>query len=187
MRIALIRKDSAITLKVQKAAADEWGAERFVYPERDEHDLDDLDVRPTDIVGIYRLDLLAARGQKAKFKARKSILNYMLKIFSEEAFVEEISTGRTCKNKSDMIQMYDDACDVFIKGKTGKPSGRPVVVGYSQEQVDQIKRIWENTIPPNENRLKAVRELFPNFKLNHWYALRKNGFKATEIPQGARH
>jgi hypothetical protein len=173
-KIAIIRKDAKIAESTQVEAARFWGVtdEDMWFVERPDHDIKNLIVRKGDAVGIYRLDLLASRGKKAKLLARQSLKNHVTDFLRVGATIHELSTGRSCSDKAELIEMYDEARDRFLSDfKTGNASGRPPVHVYDAKERDHIEIIWNDRRHKNNTaRVVAVREHYPAFNEAVWYA-----------------
>lgn len=179
MRIFIVRKDDKVAVSTQEDAAEAFKAERILYVDRQTHDPENPDFRPTDVVGIFRLDLLAAQGKKASKRARQSLLGYMTHIFRNEATLIESSTGRTCGDKAELLEMYEEACSRFLRGyKSGQVSGRPKTRTYSNEQALLIDSTWhDKRYTNNAQRIEAIidigkrREMpvLVNFNQAAWY------------------
>lgn len=171
MKIFIVRKDDKIAVSTQEEAAKIWGYDDIFYVDRDQHSLGCVEVRPTDIVGIYRLDLLAAQGKKASKRARESLLEYMTTVFRREGTIVELSTGRTCENKADLLEMYHEACNRFLRGyKSGQVSGRPKKRIYTDGQALQIDTVWNDRRHRNNSqRVEAVQKFVPGFNQAAWY------------------
>jgi len=175
MKIAFIRTDERTAVSTQEQAATAWGADRVIHVDRKDHKVSEVDVRRGDVIGIYDLHLLAARGIKAKKRARESLVAYMRTIFDAGATIEEIRTGRTCESKADLLMMFNDACDSFLSGyKTGRRAGRPRKHVYSDDQREHIEVLWNDKRHKNSlERVAAVQRHYPKFNRAAWYAMQK--------------
>jgi alkanesulfonate monooxygenase SsuD/methylene tetrahydromethanopterin reductase-like flavin-dependent oxidoreductase (luciferase family) len=65
----------------------------------------------------------------------------------------------------------------FWNNHNKKPKGRKRKHNYTQEQIDQIKHIWESEEGPARYKLAAVQEVYPEFKKSEWYRLKERDFK----------
>ncbi len=173
MKIAFIRTDERTAKSTQTEAANAWGASKTIDVDRKDHDVKDVDVRRGDVIGVYELHLLAARGVKAKKRARESLVAYMKTIFDAGATIEEIRTGRTCESKADLVLMFNEACDKFLSGyKTGRSAGRPRKHNYSDSEREHIAVLWNDKRHKNNlERVAAVQRHYSKFNRAAWYAM----------------
>ncbi|MGI9351829.1 MAG: hypothetical protein ACR2O3_09720 [Rhizobiaceae bacterium] len=173
MKIAFVRTDERTAVSTQEQAAAAWSADRVIHVDRKDHQVSDVDVRRGDVVGIYDLHLLAARGMRAKKRARESLVDYMKTIFDAGATIEEIRTGRTCESKADLVAMFSDACDSFLSGyKTGRSAGRPRKHVYSDSEREHIAVLWNDKRHKNNlERVAAVQRHYSKFNRAAWYAM----------------
>lgn len=171
MKIFIVRKDEKVAVSTQDEAAADWGADRVVYVDRKDHANAHYDIRPDTIVGVYRLDLLAARGKRAKKRARESLLDYMSHVFRHEGKFFEYISGRSCDDKAELLQMYQEACDRFIKGyRSNQPSGRPKTRTYADDEALWIDAMWHDRRHSNNaSRIEAIKARFPKFNQAAWY------------------
>ena len=178
VKLAYIRSDQRCAVSTQVAAAIEWGV-----PDDPNHIWkhktgqvtikEFLEViRMGDDVGIYRLDLLAPRGAKAKKRPGRELRAIVDKLFEVGVKVTELETGRTCSDRQELIAMYDDAIHRFgsNRGSTSNRPGRKPIHAYTPEQVNHIKLLWNDarnaSVP---HKVAAVQEHYPKFNKAVWY------------------
>jgi hypothetical protein len=109
-------------------------------------------------LGIYRYDLIAPlRSEKYDRTPRKVLKEATDRLLEIGVFLEEIDSGRTCKDENGVYLIYADAVD-RLAGNTGtsRKRGRPKKA-RSDEDIAAAKAIWEsNKYVSNKEAVEAM-------------------------------
>lgn len=170
-KVAWIAASKRAARSTQVEAAEQWGAITVWEPEHGGVWEFVGSLRPGDIVGVWTCDLLAPPLRKKKGETRKDTFRAVSKAIMEKgAEVQELKTGRTCKEPAHLVEMMLDARDV-IAGASGTKAGpgRPKKE-YTDAEIKQIAGLWYHKKHRfNKNRLAAVQAEFPKFTMADFY------------------
>lgn len=187
IKVAWVKPTKSASLKVQKAAALDWGAD----PDRgiwisDESTVYDLisAIQPGDLVAVHTADLLAPEPSKKLRQTRKDMFREIAELMLEKGVrVHELKTGRTCGNKADLVAMMLDARDVFA-GTSGRRAGPGRPRKYDTKNkafLREIGGIWYNRrYKSNGARLAMIQRQYPEFTETDWYRLQEKVDAALE-------
>lgn len=164
-----IRKDRRVSVKTQEQAAraagydpdffvrlDQDGVEALIGSDDPEHPPAHL--RRGHQLGIYRYDLIAPLRSKSHDRTPRKVLKEATdRLLEIGVFLEEIDSGRTCKDENGVYLIYADAVD-RLAGNTGtsRKRGRPKKA-RSDEDIAAAKAIWEsNKYASNQEAVAAM-------------------------------
>lgn len=178
-KTAFVRPHKSCSEKTQRLAALEWGATAHtIFTQKvGKEDIRMFlgQLRPGDHVGIFRVDLFVARGNSTK--PRRPILRTVIdKLFRQEVVVFELETGRSCRSKQELVQMYDDAIR-RLAGERNQQAGpgRPKKQTYTDEQKAEILTIWnDKRLKTNAERVAKVKEKYSQFNEAAFYKFIRN-------------
>ena len=162
-KTVFMRNDPACAISTQRSAAIEWGADPnyiFEYKRNSitlKNFLDSL--RQGDWVGIYSFELFVPRGEKFTTRRGAELRKIADQLMDYGVVVHELKTGRSCKDRKEMIGMYDDALRRLAGDRNQKAGpGRPKKHSYSKRDYEIMNGIWRNKDYSNPyQRIDAIK------------------------------
>lgn len=181
-----IRKGRRLAVQKQADAAVAAGYDPDRFFDLDEEDITELIgldgsppmLRKGNVFGVYRYEFLVPVGKgKGDRSARALLKKITFRLLELGVVLEEIETGRSCKDENGVLKIYADAVDRLAGTRKHDSPGRPKEHEYSDDDLKLIQAIWANKDLTNpEQRAQAVRDAgFPKFKVSTWYTLRGQG------------
>ncbi len=165
-----IRVDRRVSLKTQEQAARAAGYNPDKFIRLDQEGLglltgyEDEDGKMPSVLrrgfrlGVYRYDLIAPLRDGKHDRTPRKVLKEVTDILLETGItLEELSTGRTCKDDHGVYKIYADAVD-RLAGNTGtsRKRGRPAKA-RSDDDIRAAKAIWEsNKYASNKEAVAAM-------------------------------
>lgn len=193
MSFFAIRKGRRLKTSTQEQAAIAAGFDpgRFI-------DLDKMDVanliglngsppalRRGNRLGVYRYEFLVPVGKGKGDRSARALLKKITKrLLKLGVIVEEIETGRSCKDENGVFEIYADAVDRLAGTRKHDSPGRPPKHNYSDADCQLIQAAWHGAEVKNPaGRTASVLALldeegkprFPKFNQSVWYTLRNAG------------
>lgn len=180
----------AVDTQTDAAIAAGFDPERFINLDKvDVSDLIGLGETPAALrrgnrLGVYRYEFLVPIAKKGDRSARALLKKITFRLLELGVVVEEIETGRSCKDENGVLKIYADAVDRLAGARKHDSPGRPKVHDYSSEDLTLIEATWHRKELKNpKERAAAVRALlddegkpkYPRFKVATWYDLRGKG------------
>lgn len=188
-----IRKGRRLATKTQEQAATAAGYDPGRFIDLDKMDIGGLiglDGSPAALrrgnrLGVYRYEFLVPVGKgQGDRSARAMLKKITFRLLELGVIVEEIETGRSCKDENGVLKIYADAVDRLAGTRKHDSPGRPKEHNYSDADCQLIQAAWHGAEVKNPaGRTASVRALlnedgkqrFPKFKQSTWYSLREHG------------
>lgn len=188
-----IRKGRRLATKTQEQAATAAGYDPARFIDLDKMDIGGLiglDGSPAALrrgnrLGVYRYEFLVPVGKgQGDRSARAMLKKITFRLLELGVIVEEIETGRSCKDENGVLKIYADAVDRLAGTRKHDSPGRPKEHDYSDADCTLIEATWHRKELKNpKEREAAVQALpgddgkpkYPKFKVSTWYTLRGQG------------
>ncbi len=178
------RKGRRLAVKTQQQAAIEAGYNPDGFIDLDDLCVEDLVgfgemppvLRRGSRLGVYRYEFLVpVRKGKGDRTARAMLKKITFRLLELGIVVEEIETGRSCKDENGVFKIYADAVDRLAGTRKHDSPGRPKEHDYSDDDLKLIRAIWQDKSLTNpDQRAQAIRDAgYPKFKVSTWYTLRR--------------
>ena len=103
-------------------------------------------LRPGDTFGVYHLGLLGAKRESEDDPPPRTVLRDAIEaLLTKGVTVEEVESGRTCKDRDDLVKMVMDAYAFTSNLKRKKAGqGRPRNKPLDPDEYRRLEAIWRD-------------------------------------------